>query len=66
MSRAPDNMPTETIQRFIDTQEQGFAQATRDEETAMASLNRAVHQKLKTDARLSEYKGWLWDRENGR
>lgn len=65
-NRAPDNMPMETIRRFIDKQEQEFAEAKRDEEAALTSLTRAIHRQQRADRYLSEYKGWLWDRENGK
>lgn len=62
--RAPDNMPTETIQRFIETQEQAFSEAQQEEAAALRKLKRAIHAQHKADTNLNEYRHWLW-RRNG-
>lgn len=64
MSKAPEGMPTETIRAFVQNAENKLADWQEVERSAYERLQRAIREQENCQRNVSEYKGWLWDREN--
>ena len=62
--KAPDNMPTEVIQKMFDTALASRDDWQRKQEMYYHSLQVSIEQQVTLSAQLSEYAGWLWLREN--
>ena len=60
--KAPDNMPTDVIQIFIDGQEVALNEAVHGEEVALRKLKEAIHAQRRASDLLGEYNGWMYYR----
>lgn len=64
MSKAPENMPTETIRAFIESAENGEKEWRKVEAEAYARLQTAIRAQAERRSTAIKYRGWLWDRES--